>query len=131
MEAHARPRAEGGANAHQCEYCGKTLSCKQSKYKHKKRNCRATAVAAAVAAVSNGGVGWDGIERLQRDMTDVKRVLMQLASGMQPAGADGARADSVDHLDYETAALLIKGGDLPDGLQEMVRIVHYDPASRT
>ena len=38
------------------------------------------------------------------------------------------RAVSVDHLEHETIASLIKRGDLRDALQEMVRLVHYDPA---
>ena len=129
------------ANVLQCEFCRKTFSCKQSKYKHKKLNCRASAVAAAVAAVSNGG---GSIERLQSDMTEVKRVLMQLADGAAATGGtplpsagttnniniqiNNFRAVSVDHIDHATVASLIKAADLRDALQEMVRLVHYDPA---
>jgi len=149
MEIHAGSRADSIASALQCEFCGKTLSCRQSKYKHKKLNCRESA-----AATANGGNGGGSLARLQSDMADMKRVLMQLASGLQPAGgADGAiaastggnplasmgttniniqinnfRAVSVDHIDHETIASLIKRGDLRDALQEMVRLVHYDPA---
>ena len=132
------------ANVLQCEFCRKTFSCKQSKYKHKKLNCRASAVAAAVAAVSNGG---GSIERLQSDMTEVKRVLMQLADGAAATGGtplpsagttnniniqniqiNNFRAVSVDHIDHAMVASLIKAADLRDALQEMVRLVHYDPA---
>ena len=152
MEVHAAgPIAEISAsqNSLQCEFCGKTLSCRQSKYKHKKLNCHASAVDTA-----NGG---GSFERLQSDMAEMKRMLMQLASGLQPAGgADGVasvpgatplpsagmtnniniqniqinnfRAVSVDHIDHAMVASLIKAADLRDGLQEMVRIVHYDPA---